>query len=199
MIIFYGSQTGTAEGYAARIAKECHQRYGVSCMTADLELYDLSYLDQVPQDHLVIFVLATYGEGDPTDNAVDFWDLVTEEEPSFSEGSELNNLNYIIFGLGNKTYEQYNAVCRRINKRLQQLGARLIGEAGEGDDDGSLEEDYLTWKENMWPALCECLGVDENAARSGPREPIYEVQELADYTKDDVYFGELAEKPKPSA
>lgn len=168
-------------------------------MTADLELYDLQYLDQVPKDHLVIFVLATYGEGDPTDNAIEFWDLVTEEEPQFSEGSELNNLNYIIFGLGNKTYEQYNEVGRRINKRLQQLGARLIGEAGEGDDDGSLEEDYLSWKENMWPALCECLGVDENSARSGPREPVYQVEELADYTKDQVYFGELAEKPKPSA
>ncbi|OBZ80807.1 hypothetical protein A0J61_11143, partial [Choanephora cucurbitarum] len=86
VIVFYGSQTGTAEGYAARLAKECSQRFGVSCMTADLELYDLTYLDQLPKDKVAIFILATYGEGEPTDNAVDFWDLLTEEEePSFSE------------------------------------------------------------------------------------------------------------------
>jgi NADPH-ferrihemoprotein reductase len=202
VIVFYGSQTGTAEGYAARIAKECSQRFGVSCMTADLELYDLSYLDQVPEDKLVIFVLATYGEGDPTDNAIEFWDLVTEDEPSFSENSEdrpLSNLKFVLFGLGNKTYEQYNEVSRRVNKCLLKLGAQRIGEAGEGDDDGSLEEDYLAWKETMWPAFCEALGVDESSARSGPRVPIYTVEELSDYEKDDVYFGELAERPKNGA
>lgn len=202
MIVFYGSQTGTAEGFAARIAKECSQRFGVSCMTADLELYDLTYLDQVPKDKLVVFVLATYGEGDPTDNAMDFWDLVTEDEPTFSESSEdrpLTNLNYVMFGLGNKTYDQYNEVSRRINKCLLKLGAHLVGEAGEGDDDASMEEDYLAWKEQMWPAFCETLGVDESSARSGPREPVYLVEELPEYEKNDVYFGELAEKAKNNA
>ncbi|CAO3671892.1 unnamed protein product [Rhizopus microsporus] len=194
VIVFYGSQTGTAESYAGRLAKECSQRFRVSAMTADLELYDLSYLDQVPKDHLVIFVLATYGEGEPTDNAVDFWDLITEEEPLFSQGeSDLSNLNYILFGLGNKTYEQYNEVSRKVHNCLSKLGAHIIGERGEGDDDGSLEEDFLSWKEKMWPAFCETLGVDES--RSGPREPIYCVQELAQYEKEQVYFGELTEKP----
>ncbi|KAI9471882.1 MAG: hypothetical protein EXX96DRAFT_582086 [Benjaminiella poitrasii] len=202
VIVFYGSQTGTAEGYAARIAKECQQRFGVSCMTADLELYDLTYLDQVPEDKLVIFVLATYGEGDPTDNALEFWDLVTDSEPTFSESTEdkpLSNLHYISFGLGNKTYEQYNEVSRRINKSLNRHGAHLIGDAGEGDDDGSMEEDYLAWKETMWPAFCEFLGVDESSANAGPREPIYTVDELAEYEKDAVYFGELAEKARSGA
>ena len=171
-------------------------------MTADLELYDLSYLDQVPEDKLVIFVLATYGEGDPTDNALEFWDLVTEDDPSFSEGNEdrpLSNLKYVIFGLGNRTYEQYNEVCRRINKSLLRLGAHLVGEAGEGDDDGSLEEDFISWKESLWPAFCEALGVDESSAKSGPRQPVYSVEELMDYEKNNVYFGELAEKPKAGA
>ncbi|GAA5800589.1 hypothetical protein HPULCUR_006025 [Helicostylum pulchrum] len=199
VIVFYGSQTGTAEGYAARIAKECSQRFGVNCMTADMELYNLTYLDQVPKDHLVIFVMATYGEGDPTDNAMDFWDLVTEEDPTFSESTEtapLHHLNFVMFGLGNKTYEHYNKVCRKVTKCLTNLGAHLVGEAGEGDDDGSLEEDYLTWKETLWPSFCATLGVDESSAKSGPREPIYSVQELIEYEKDQVYFGELAERPK---
>ncbi|KAI8372083.1 hypothetical protein EDC96DRAFT_439121 [Choanephora cucurbitarum] len=198
-IVFYGSQTGTAEGYATRLAKECSQRFGVSCMTADLELYDLTYLDQLPKDKVAIFILATYGEGEPTDNAVDFWDLLTEEEePSFSENSHLSNLNYILFGLGNKTYEQYNAVSRRVNQQLMKLGAHRIGEAGEGDDDGSLEEDFLAWKDQMWPAFCNYFGINETSS-AGPRVPIYAVEESTDYEKPDVYFGELAEKTTSTA
>ena len=145
-------------------------------MTADLELYDLTYLDQLPKDKVAIFILATYGEGEPTDNAVDFWDLLTEEEePSFSENSHLSNLNYILFGLGNKTYEQYNAVSRRVNQQLMKLGAHRIGEAGEGDDDGSLEEDFLAWKDQMWPAFCSYFGINETSS-IGPRVPMYAVE-----------------------
>ncbi|KAI8065766.1 NADPH-dependent cytochrome P450 oxidoreductase [Gongronella butleri] len=200
VIFFYGSQTGTAEDYAARLAKECSQRYGVSCMTADLELYDLTYLDTLDEDCLVCFVMATYGEGEPTDNAVDFWEqLVTDEEPSFSQGESLENLRYMVFGLGNKTYEHYNEVCRVLDKRLTKLGAKRVGERGEGDDDGSLEEDFLAWQESMWPAFCEALGVDENSVKQGPRQPIYSVEELEVYEKDDVYFGEIGPKAKPGS
>ncbi|KAI8379245.1 uncharacterized protein BYT42DRAFT_613573 [Radiomyces spectabilis] len=200
VIFFYGSQTGTAEDYAARLAKECSQRFGVNCMTADIELYDLSYLDTVPEDKLVFFVMATYGEGEPTDNSVEFWDLLMDEEPQFSEGeSSLKNLRYIVFGLGNKTYEHYNSVSRTVDKRLTALGAQRLGERGEGDDDGSLEEDFLAWQEHMWPVFCEALGVDETSAHSGPRQPTFSVEELASYEKDDVYFGEIGEKTKTGA
>ena len=35
--IFYGSQTGTAEDYATRLAKEAKQKYGISSLVCDLE------------------------------------------------------------------------------------------------------------------------------------------------------------------
>ncbi|CAO3652891.1 unnamed protein product [Mucor hiemalis] len=202
VIFFYGSQTGTAEDYASRLAKECSQKYGVSSMAADIEQYDLSYLDQVPDDCLVFFVMATYGEGEPTDNAVDFWDLVSDDQPQFSGNDEetpLKNLRYIAFGLGNKTYEHYNEVIRKVDKRLVDMGAKRIGERGEGDDDGSLEEDFLAWQEDMWPAFCEALGVDENSAQSGPRQATFGVEELTDYDKAKLYTGELSEWLKEGA
>lgn len=197
MIFFYGSQTGTAEDFASRLAKECTQKYGVSSMTADIEQFDLSYLDSVPEDCLVFFVMATYGEGEPTDNAVDFWELLSDEAPTFSqdEGDEqpLKNLRYVAFGLGNKTYEHYNEVIRKVDQRLLQLGAKRIGQRGEGDDDGTLEEDFLAWQEEMWPAFCEALGVDESNASSGPRQETFKVDELSVYDQAKVYLGEIGE------
>lgn len=41
-----------------------------------------------------------------------------------------------VFGLGNKTYEHFNAMGKYVDKRLEELGATRVVEAGVGDDDG---------------------------------------------------------------
>ncbi|KAF2755320.1 NADPH-cytochrome P450 reductase [Pseudovirgaria hyperparasitica] len=192
-VVFYGSQTGTAEDYASRLSKEGYQRFGLRTMVADLEDYDFENLDKFPEDKLAIFVLATYGEGEPTDNAVEFYEFINGEDPSFSEAegdTPLKNLKYVAFGLGNNTYEHYNSMVRNVNKALEKLGATRIGEAGEGDDGaGTMEEDFLAWKEPMWSALSEKLGLEE---REAVYEAVFDVQEKADIdaNADHVYLGE---------
>lgn len=191
-IIFYGSQTGTAEDYASRLAKEGKSRFGLETMVADLEDYDYDNLDAIPSDKVVMFVLATYGEGEPTDNAVEFYEFITGDSPSFSLGNDppLGNLNYVAFGLGNNTYEHYNSMVRNVNKALERLGAHRIGEAGEGDDGaGTMEEDFLAWKDPMWKALTEKMGLEE---REAVYEPIFSIVEREGLTRDspEVYLGE---------
>ncbi|CAJ2513687.1 Uu.00g018060.m01.CDS01 [Anthostomella pinea] len=192
-VIFYGSQTGTAEDYASRLAKEGKSRYGLETMVADLEDYDYENLDVIPEDKVVMFVLATYGEGEPTDNAVDFYEFITGEDVSFSESSDdtpLGNLNYVAFGLGNNTYEHYNSMVRNVDKALEKLGGHRIGAAGEGDDGaGTMEEDFLAWKDPMWAALAEKMGLEE---REAVYEPIFGIVERDNLTKDshEVYLGE---------
>ncbi|KAL1977078.1 hypothetical protein VTN31DRAFT_3360 [Thermomyces dupontii] len=193
-VIFYGSQTGTAEDYASRLAKEGSQRFGLKTMVADLEEYDYDNLDQFPEDKVAFFVLATYGEGEPTDNAVEFYQFITGEDVAFESGSAddkpLANLKYVAFGLGNNTYEHYNAMVRNVDKALTKLGAKRIGAAGEGDDGaGTMEEDFLAWKELMWAALAEEMGLEE---REAVYEPIFSVTEEETLSPEDssVYLGE---------
>ncbi|CAN9282081.1 unnamed protein product [Alternaria alternata] len=194
-VVFYGSQTGTAEDYASRISKEGHSRFGLKTMVADLEEYDFDNLDTFPEDKLAVFVLATYGEGEPTDNAVEFYEFIGSEDVSFSEGGSaddkpLSKLNYVAFGLGNNTYEHYNSMVRNVDKYLTNLGATRLGAAGEGDDGaGTMEEDFLAWKEPMWAAVAEKMGLEE---REAMYEPVFEVTERPDLTHEDdtVYLGE---------
>lgn len=194
-VIFYGSQTGTAEDYASRLAKEGSSRFGLKTMVADLEDYDFENLDVFPADKLAVFVLATYGEGEPTDNAVEFYEFIRGEEPTFSQGGDiddkpLKDLNFVAFGLGNNTYEHYNSMVRRVNDALIKLGASRIGKAGEGDDGaGTMEEDFLAWKEPMWVELSEKLGLEE---REAFYDPIFAISERGDLTPDssEVYLGE---------
>lgn len=194
-VIFYGSQTGTAEDYASRLAKEGSSRFGLKTMTADLEEYDYENLDSFPEDKVAMFVLATYGEGEPTDNAVEFYEFISSEDVSFSQGGgvsdkALSNLKYVAFGLGNNTYEHYNSMVRNVNKFLERLGAHRIGAAGEGDDGaGTMEEDFLAWKEPMWKDLSDSMGLQE---REAVYEPVLEVTEKPemDPESDEVYLGE---------
>ncbi|RII16755.1 NADPH-cytochrome P450 reductase [Alternaria sp. MG1] len=187
-VVFYGSQTGTAEDYASRISKEGHSRFGLKTMVADLEEYDFDNLDTFPEDKLAVFVLATYGEGEPTDNAVEFYEFIGSEDVSFSEGGSaddkpLSKLNYVAFGLGNNTYEHYNSMVRNVDKYLTNLGATRLGAAGEGDDGaGTMEEDFLAWKEPMWAAVAEKMGLEE---REAMYEPVFEVTERPDLTPED--------------
>lgn len=191
-VVFYGSQTGTAEDYASRLAKEGKSRFGLDTMVADLEEYDFDNLDTVPNDKVLMFVLATYGEGEPTDNAVEFYEFITGEDVSFSEGNEtpLGNLNYVAFGLGNNTYEHYNSMVRNVDAAFQKLGAHRIGTAGEGDDGaGTMEEDFLAWKDPMWEQLAAKMNLEE---REAVYEPVFEIINREDMTPESagVYLGE---------
>lgn len=157
----------------------------------DPEEYDFNNLDQVPSDCCVIFVMATYGEGDPTDNAEQFWEFIMDDNVQFSQGGDrLENLNYVIFGLGNRTYEHFNGVGRKLDAKLQELGANRIGTLGEGDDDKALEEDYLEWKDPMWEEFAKVLNVEEGGAGDVADFIVNEVTPDA----KKVYHGELSSR-----
>ncbi|KAL2095280.1 hypothetical protein ACEWY4_009999 [Coilia grayii] len=185
IVVFYGSQTGTAEAFANRLAKDA-QRYGLKGMPADPEEYDMSELSRLTEveDSLAVFCMATYGEGDPTDNAQDFYDWLQAADDS------LEGVNYAVFGLGNKTYEHFNAMGKYVDRRLAELGGKRVFDLGLGDDDGNLEEDFLSWKELFWPAVCELLGVDATGEDCCVRQ--FELVTHTDTNMNQVFTGEMS-------
>lgn len=191
-VIFFGSQSGTAQDFATRLAKEGHSRFGLNTLLADLEDYDYESLAQFPPEKMALFILATYGEGEPTDNAVDFYEFINEESPAFAEDKNrpLETMRYAMFGLGNSTYEHFNAVARRVDKALQTLGAVPLCPSGEGNDGGPtpMEEDFLTWKEQMWASVASSMGLKE---REVIYEPTFRVTEDHDLEPDKVFLGEI--------
>ncbi|XP_049777434.1 NADPH--cytochrome P450 reductase [Schistocerca cancellata] len=185
LVVFYGSQTGTAEEFAGRLAKE-GARYRLKGMVADPEecdMEELTSLKDIPNS-LAVFCMATYGEGDPTDNAMEFYEWLQNGDP------DLSGLNYAVFGLGNKTYEHYNEVAKYIDKRLEDLGATRVYEMGLGDDDANIEDDFITWKDQFWPAVCEFFGIESTGEDVSVRQ--YRLTEHDSISPDKIYTGEVA-------
>jgi hypothetical protein len=67
------------------------------------------------------------------------------------------------------------------------MGAVRIGERGEGDDDKSMEEDYLEWKDGMWEAFATAMSVEEG---QGGDSADFAVSELKSHPPEKVYLGE---------
>ena len=137
-----------------------------------------------------LFFMATYGEGEPTDNAQQFIEIMKAKSGIsniYKVGSELNgggdssisldeassthnaaargnteerdakflnDVDYAVFGLGNKQYEHYNNMSKFVDAALHKCGAARIAPLGLGDDDDDLEGDFENWKDTvLWPTL----------------------------------------------
>ena len=184
-VVFYGSQTGTAEKLATIFSKEAQARFGIESMVADLEDYDYETLLSLPTDTIAVFMLATYGEGEPTDNAIAFNQYCSSIKSKSHEPAA--PLHYSLFGLGNSSYQYYNSMVRRADSALSCSGAHRLGDVGFGDDGkGTIEEDFLTWKDETLPILAKHLGLSE---RDNKFKAIFNVEEH-DYPTADTFLGE---------
>ena len=175
--IFFGSQTGTSESFAREIAEEAVTELGLVCEGAEsLETLDLEaeFGERVNERVNAIFILSTYGEGDASDDAIEFENQLKAEV-------DLKNLNYAIFGLGSKQYAYFNEMAKRTDKRLRVLGARRVTPVGFGDDNGDIEADFEAWKkEVLWPNFVPaCFSTDYESLKKKNiqiRNPLDKVQ-----------------------
>jgi sulfite reductase alpha subunit-like flavoprotein len=82
-----------------------------------MDEYDVMSL---PSETFVIMCASTTGQGDAPDNMRSFWAFLLRR----SLGADsLTGTNFAVFGLGDSGYARYNAVAKRLDKRLEMLGA----------------------------------------------------------------------------
>ena len=72
---------------------------GFGAKVVDLEDFELS--EDMQNDNIAILAMATYGEGDPTDNAIDFNNGSKDKNKELDDDF-FQNLKYTVFGLGNQ-------------------------------------------------------------------------------------------------
>ncbi len=126
LAILYGSQTGTAEGLAKKIAKEAKSRgWAPEVVAAD----HFSKVDWKAQTRLLV-VTSTYGDGEMPDNARAFWAWLQKDEAAV-----LAHLEYAVLALGDTNYPEFCAAGKKIDERLAALGAKRLHARAECDAD----------------------------------------------------------------
>ncbi|KAM9468428.1 S-adenosyl-L-methionine-dependent tRNA 4-demethylwyosine synthase TYW1 isoform 1-T1 [Clarias gariepinus] len=173
--IFYGSQTGTAKGFASELADNV-QALGFQSDVIDLKDYDPEdkLSDECTSKMICVFLMATYTEGKPTENAEWFCKWLEEASTDFRYGKTyLKGMRYAVFGLGNSVYAgHYNTVSKNVDKWLWMLSAARVMTRCEGDCDvvksrnGSIQADFQAWRDDFLKRL-QALAKGEKKKCSG--------------------------------
>lgn len=131
-LVAYASQTGFAEQLAWQTARSLHTA-GVAA-----RLLTLSELraDDLLQAERALFIVSTYGEGDPPDNAALFAGKLMREH------LQLNHLQYGLLMLGDREYKHFCGFGQTLDAWLQARGAQPLFEriAVNNDDRAALQE-----------------------------------------------------------
>lgn len=142
LLILYGSQTGTAEGLAKRLAKEAgRQNFNPRVREANA----FAQVDWANAERLLL-ITSTWGDGDPPDNAAAFWAHLNSDA-----APKLAHLAYSVLALGDKNYGDFCGAGRKFDERLAALGARCLHPRTDCDVD--YEKAAKTWSEGVWAAL----------------------------------------------
>jgi sulfite reductase (NADPH) flavoprotein alpha-component len=126
LLILFGSQTGTAQGLAKRIAKEAGD-CGFNARVVDAAEH--ATVDWKNESSLFV-TTSTYGEGDIPDNAQGFWSWLQTDS-----AAALAHLRFSVLALGDTSYAEFCAAGKKIDARLEQLGASRIFPRADCDVD----------------------------------------------------------------
>lgn len=154
MRVLYGSETGTAQDVAEQIWKSA-QRKQLQSTVLSLDEYDMQNLSS---EQLIVFVVATTGQGDPPSNMKTFWRRLLGKS---LRPDLLQNLKYGVLGLGDSSYSKFNFAAKKLNKRLEQLSAKKLLSIGLADDQHNLGIDAVVdpWIKKLWEEIANVFKI----------------------------------------
>ena len=146
--ILFATEMGTAEEFANALQKEATEKLHLKAKV--INVADVKDVKIFNESSLIVIIASTWGEGEPTDDCIefnkmlkskDFWDSFTNKD----------NLNVAVFGLGNTVYTFYNAQGKLFYKILvEENHLNPICELGLGNARGDIEQDFADWKDKIF-------------------------------------------------
>lgn len=149
--IYYGSNTGTCEALANRLASDA-ANHGFRADVVDI--LDTAR-DNLPKDKPIVIITASY-EGQAADNAAHFVNWI-----GTLNDKELDNVSYAVFGCGHRDWAKtFHRIPLYLDDSLEKYGATRIVEIGRTDaSKGDIFTDFENWEDQiLWPALREKYG-----------------------------------------
>ncbi len=190
LLVLYGSNMGTAEGVARRVADDA-ERAGFDVDLAPLD----ERVGRLPTEGGVVLVSASYN-GRPPDNARGFCDWLSSDQLA---PDALSGVQYAVFGCGHRDWAStFQAVPTLLDEGLAAHGAQRMTARGGGDAGGDFDGDFENWYGSFWPQVAEALDIELAAdtlseARNAQAE-LYQV-EILEEVEGNPYVAAFAARP----
>ncbi|SNY49312.1 sulfite reductase (NADPH) alpha subunit [Arsukibacterium tuosuense] len=126
LTIVYGSQTGNARHVAEALASLAKAK-NIAAKVVDLADYKSS---QLKNEQYLIIVTSTYGEGEPPENAVSFYNFLFSKK-----APKVPQLKFAVLGLGDTSYEFFCKTAADFDERLAELGGQRLQARADLDVD----------------------------------------------------------------
>jgi len=170
LLILYGSNLGTAEELAHRVA-DLAEVNGFATKLGPLD----DYVGNLKGQGGVIIFCASYN-GAPPDNATQFVKWLQRDLAK----NEFADMRYAVFGCGNSDWlATYQSIPRIIDEQLAKHGAKAACARGEGDARDDLDGQFEDWFTSLRALAVEEFGVKTGFARDANDEPLYKVEPVA--------------------
>ncbi len=137
LTILYGSQSGNCEV----LSKDLKKFAATQGFDATITELGSTSLEDIAQMQHVLVLCSTFGEGEPPDDAKNFYQSVMDVESGVTLPA---TVNYSVCGLGDSTYTFFNQCAIDIDKRFAEMGATPCHEMISCDT--AFEDDYAEWK-----------------------------------------------------
>ncbi|KAL4873964.1 hypothetical protein BDV12DRAFT_205389 [Aspergillus spectabilis] len=158
LTILYGSNSGTCETLARRIAADAPSK--------GFQVTKFDGLDSgrsaLPTGQPIVIVTSSY-EGQPPDNAKQFVSWL-EHLDDQNEAAPLKDVSYAVFGCGNKEWAQtFHRIPKLVDSLLEKVGGTRLSELGLADvSTDELFSTFETWTDDvLWPRLVAQYGAGE--------------------------------------
>ena len=146
--ILFATEMGTAETFATNLYEEATQKLHLKANLLNVEkVTDVKIFNE---SALIVIIASTFGEGEPTDDCVEFNKMLQSKE--FWDGfTNKENLNVAIFGLGNDFYTYFNAQAKLFYKILvEEKKINSICDLGLGNAKEDIFQDFTDWKDKKF-------------------------------------------------